>query len=390
MATSYSDISTNVDTGKGNINSSISDIKNISFAGVWSGSAYNNLSGALESVLSRMEKEKTNIETFSQAMTKLEKYKENKEKIAKLEEEIASIVIPTDDEKAAAEASSRKAALEREKQGLVDDNKTLRAEIESLLATITAISPEIRTITFDPNNYKDYMEYIEDLAELKSIYDTAGRLRMLGESDSLYNYYNVYDENGNLVMSGQDYVEGVIKDIQEKYSGREAAVNSAIAILSLAADKGIRLNYEHSGTDSDPYVRTSDVATGVDCNPFVSWCLDKGVPGGFQWRPVGNFTSIGKGYSYENWGNAKPGDVLCNGGHVTIILDNDPATGQFLIAEASGQVNGIRTKSVTYQTLRNNGYTCRDMTDIYNGTVDSNRWNDFYWVDKNTYVRDYI
>lgn len=390
MATSYGDISTNVDTGKGNINSSISDIKNVSFAGVWSGSAYDNLSGALESVLSRMEKEKTNIETFSQAMTKLEKYKENKEKIAKLEEEIASIVIPTDDEKAAAEASSRKAALEREKQGLVEDNKTLRAEIESLLATITAISPEIRTITFDPNNYKDYMEYIEDLAELKSIYDTAGRLRMLGESDSLYNYYNVYDENGNLVMSGKDYVEGVIKDIQEKYSGREAAVNSAIAILSLAADKGIRLNYEHSGTDGDPYVRTSDVATGVDCNPFVSWCLDKGVPGGFQWRPVGNFTSIGKGYSYENWSNAKPGDVLCNGGHVTIILDNDPATGQFLIAEASGQVNGIRTKSVTYQTLKNNGYTCRDMTDIYNGTVDSNRWNDFYWVNKNTYVRDYI
>lgn len=389
MAT-YGDVSTNMNTGMGDVDSSISNIKNISFAGVWSGKAYDNLSGALESTLSRVEKERTNLDTFSKAMEKLQKYKENKMKIEELTKEINAIVIPSDDEEAAAQAAAQKAALEAERSKLEAENKELRATIESLLGTITAISSEIEVIAFDLSNYKDYMEYIEDLAELKAKYDTAGYLRMLGAGDSLYNYYNVYDESGNLIMSGKDYVEGVIVDIQEKYSGREAAVNSAIAILALAADKGIRINYEHAGTTGKyPYVRTESVATGVDCNPFVSWCLDKGVPGGFQWRPVQNFKSIGTGYDYENWSQAKPGDVLCNGGHVTIILDNDPATGQFLIAEASGQVAGIRTKSVSYQTLRNNGYSCRDMTGIYNGTVDSNRW-DAFGIAPNTYQRTYV
>lgn len=388
MAT-YGDVSKSMNTGTGDIDGSITNIKNVSFEGVWSGSAYDNLSGALESTLTRVEKERTNLDTFSKAMEKLQKYKENKLKIEQLDKEIASISVPSDDEEAAAAAQAQIAALQAEKTKLENENKVLRSEIESLLGTITAISSEIEVIAFDLSNYKDYMEYIEDLAELKAKYDTAGYLRMLGQGDSLYNYYNVYDESGKLIMSGQEYVEGVILDIQEKYDGREAAVNSAIAMLALAADKGIRINYEHAGTNSNPYVKTSAVVSGVDCNPFVSWCLDKGVPGGFHWRPVQNFKSIGKGYDYENWSQAKPGDVLCNGGHVTIILDNDPATGQFLIAEASGQVAGIRTKSVTYQTLKNNGYSCRDMTDIYNGTVDTDRWKEFR-LDPNTYERTYV
>ncbi len=388
MAT-YSQISRNTVENGGTITNSLSNIKNISFEGVWSGNAYNNLSGALENVLSRANKESDNLETFSQAMTKLQTYKENKIRIEELAREIASIVIPDSEEDpdGAAAAAEKKRALEAEKTRLETENKVLRTEIESLLATITAISSEIKVINFNLENYKGYIEYIEDLAELKAKYDTAGLLRMLATGDSLYNYYNIYDDQGNLVMSGQDYVEGVIKDIYNKYDGREAAVNSAIAMLALASDVGIRINYQHKGTNSNPYVTTASVASGVDCNPFVSWCLDKGVPGGFQWRPVGNFTSIGTGYDYSNWGNAQPGDVLCNGGHVTIILDNDPATGQFLIAEASGQANGIRTKSVSYETLKNSGYTCRDMTEIYNGNVNTDRWEAF-GIDSSTFVRN--
>ncbi len=384
----YGDISKSVTTGGGTIGDSLSNIKNISFEGVWSGNAYNNLSGALENVLQRADKESTNLETFSKAMTKLQTYKENKIKIEELAREIASITIPDaeEDPEGAAAAAQRKADLEAEKARLEAENKTLRADIESQLGTITAISSEIKVINFDLENYKGYIEYIEDLAELKAKYDTAGLLRMLAKGDSLYNYYNIYDDQGNLIMSGQDYVEGVIRDIYNTYDGREAAVNSAIAMLALASDVGIRINYQHKGTTSNPYVTTASVASGVDCNPFVSWCLDKGVPDGFQWRPVGDFATIGTGYDYSNWGSAQPGDVLCNGGHVTIILDNDPATGQFLIAEASGQTNGIRTKSVSYETLKNNGYTCRDMTEIYNGTVDTDRWGAF-GIDPRTFER---
>ena len=125
-------------------------------------------------------------------------------------------------------------------------------------------------------------------------------------------------------ITGKAYVEGIILDIQKKYSGREAAVNAGLAILKLASDAGIKLNYEHAGTAGTyPYVRTSSVATGVDCNPYVSWGLDKGVDGGFQWRPVGSFKSVGTTIPYEEWYRAQPGDVVVSDGHVGIMVAID-------------------------------------------------------------------
>ena len=113
--TTYSDVSKNMNGGRGDIKSSVSEIKNVSFDGVWSGSAHKNLTGALETVLANADKQQTNLETFEQAMTKLQKYKENKIKIDELNAAISKIVIPTDDEEAAAAAAAQKAALEAER-----------------------------------------------------------------------------------------------------------------------------------------------------------------------------------------------------------------------------------------------------------------------------------
>ena len=72
----YSDVSKKMNSGISDVDNSVSNIKKVSFEGVWSGSAYDNLSGALESTISRADKERTNLDTFSQAMEKLQKYKE--------------------------------------------------------------------------------------------------------------------------------------------------------------------------------------------------------------------------------------------------------------------------------------------------------------------------
>lgn len=383
----YGTISVVLDGKINYMNGSLSGVKKLSFDGVWSGPAHDALTGSLDKTLANADTIEADLKTFSKAMNQLNKYKKNKEKIADLQLAISKITIP-DDEKGAEEAYAAIAELEKQIKALEDENKILRAEIEGLLSSIGSISSSVEAISYNFDSFDEYIKFIIDIYELKAIYEKSGALRMMGAGDSLYNYYNSYDENGNVIKgSGKAYVEGIILDIQEKYSGREASVNSALAILQLAANAGIKINYEHAGTSGyDPYVPTSAVATGVDCNPFVSWCLDKGVPGGFQWRPVGNFTSIGTGYS--DWTQAQPGDVLANGGHVSMIVENDVETGTFVIAEASGSLAGIRMKSVSYQYLKGNGYTCRDMSQIYNGTVNTDRWDAFSpYVNPSTFQR---
>ena len=199
-----------------------------------------------------------------------------------------------------------------------EENKTARANLNSLINSLSVsntqarstiintiskfdtVSSEIEVVTYNPFG-EDYGQFIVDVDAVVATYANNNRddnpadpLKILN-GGSLYDYYNQYDENGNVIEgSGKAYVEGIILDIRKKYSGRDAAVNSALAILQLAADKGIKIDYEHKGTAGiRPYVRTSDVASGVDCNPFVSWCVDKGVETGFQWRPVGSFRKIG-------------------------------------------------------------------------------------------------
>ena len=82
---------------------------------------------------------------------------------------------------------------------------------------------------------------------------------------------------------------------------------------------------------------------------------------------------------------------MANGGHVTMVVHNDPETGIITYMHASGQVNGITLTRSNYASLKNNGYTIRDMTNVYNGTEDTDRWAAFaQYVDPNTYQRDYV
>lgn len=359
------------------INDTATKIESISFDSVWSGGAHDNLTSSLKIVVNNLKNQDATLSSFCTGLTLLQSYKDNKEKIASLT--AAYNYLPNEEENA-----SQRSTLSSEINSITRVNNQLRKSITEIMDSIGVVSStDVKKVSINCD-----IEYAYEAQELKEIYNSG--LSKLGNRESLYTYYDQYDEDGNLVLSGKDYVEGVITNVQNNYSGREAAVNSALAMLQLAADKGVKLDYEHKGTTGiEPYVPTSQVASGVDCNPWTSWCVDKGTPGGFQWRPVESFKSVGE--TLDDWAKAQPGDVFVikndTQGHVGIIIENNPETGEFLCAEARGDELGIMTNTRTYKSMQSQGYQVQDMTNVYNGTENTNRAIFDQYVNWETYQR---
>ena len=369
----YSAIVATIKGKQSSISDTATNIESISFDSVWSGGAHDNLTSSLKTIIENLNTQDSNISSFCTGLILLQSYKDNKEKMETLQ--AALNYLPSGEEYA-----SESSSIQSQISSLSTTNSQLRTSITGLMNSISAASSadiNLVSLNFD-------MEYLYEAQDLLDIYKSG--LKKLGDGVSLYSYYDQYDEDGNLIVSGQDYVEGIITNIQNNYSGREAAVNCALAMLQLAADAGVKMDYEHKGTMGiEPYVPTSQVASGVDCNPFASWVVDKGTEGGFQWRPVGEFKSVGE--TLDDWTQAQPGDVFVSNGHVGIIIENDPETETFICAEASGSNVGIITQTRTYSSLKNNGYQIQDMTNVYNGTENTNRAIFDQYVDWDTYER---
>lgn len=369
---SYSKTSTNGNNEISNLDATEKRINNISFDLIWSGSAYSALTSKLGGVLQKIDNVKASLNKFFDALELLEQYKQNKEKIASLK--IQLFMLP-DTEKYAAE----RASLASQIAALEAQNQSLKSSINATMSSIIAIGSDVNFISHEVS-----FDYITSVEELLALYDYKltdeeraagiGILRQLKGSARLDSYYNKVDENGNVIEgSGYEYITGILDSVKTTYSGREAAVNTALVLLKLASDKGVKLDYKHQGTNQNPYVSTKYVMNGVDCNPWTAYCVDKGTPTRFQWRPVTGFFDVGTGIPYENWSNAQPGDVMVSQGHVGIIIENDPENNRFVVAEAKGQAVGIVLNYRSYNDLRGGGYSIRDMTEVYNGTENTDR-----------------
>lgn len=334
-----------------------SSIKTTAFSNVWFGSASSALVGTLGGLMSKVEVEKNNLNRYFTALNQLEVYKQNKKKINSLRSEL--FFIPDTEENA-----GRRASIMQQIAALQEENETIKNEIESVMNSISPISSQANAV-----NYGVGFNYITSISDLLNRYSgnlteeqkAAGLtyLRQLKGSQSLADYYS-YDE-----------IASTIRSIQATYSGREAAVNTALKLLEMAADKNVKLDYKHQGTDRNPYVSTAYVMNGVDCNPWTAYCVDKGTPTRFQWRPVTGFYSVGT--RLANWENAQPGDVMVCDGHVGLIIENDPANKKFVVAEAKGQAVGIVLDERSYSSLQGGGYSIMDMTNVYNGTENTDR-----------------
>ncbi len=210
--------------------------------------------------------------------------------------------------------------------------------------------------------------------------EQAGLIK-IGDHGSLYTRYDSVDENGQKIEgTGKEYVENIIDGISISYSGREASVNAVLTILKLAADKGVKLDYQHKGTsESSPTVSTEDVASGVDCNAFVSWALNFGTKEQFNWRHVGGIAECSTKIEHSL---SQPGDILyrrrnesffinskgkkvSRGDHIAIIIENNPKTEEIIYAEASGDNIGIILNKATYTQLTVLGMKAGDMSNLY-------------------------
>lgn len=334
-----------------------SAIKTTALSNVWIGSASSALVGTLTRLMNKLEVEKNNLNRYFNALNQLEVYKQNKKKINSLRSEL--FFIP-DTEKNA----GRRANIMQQIAALQEENEAIKNEIESVMNSISSISSQANAI-----NYGVEFNYITSVSDLLNRYNgtlteeqkAAGLtyLSQLKGAQSLANYYS-YDD-----------IAATIRSIQTTYSGREAAVNTALKLLEMAADKNVKLDYKHQGTNRNPYVSTAFVVNGVDCNPWTAYCVDKGTPTRFQWRPVTDFYSVGT--PLTNWANAQPGDVMVCSGHVGLIVENDPVNKKFVVAEAKGQAVGIVLDERSYSSLQGGGYSIMDMTNVYNGTENTDR-----------------
>ena len=334
----------------------ILNMNSVSFDG-WTGSAKGTYEGSFNTAMSNLETEFEKVAIFSELLAQVEVYKQRKEEIARLQSQLSSL---PDDEEYSAQRASLAAAI----SNLQAENEQLKAALNAAFGAFGGVGSKLSINMSNLEITSSQNATIKLEFDINSLLATFknGKLHYLNNGESLYDYYGG-DE------AGREYVRQVLAQIQSRYSGREAAVNSALALIQLCADAGIKIDYEHKGTlGVQPFVPTDEVASGVDCNPMASWIVDKGTPGGFVWRPVGEFKGVGE--TCTDWTLAQPGDVLVCDGHVATIVANDPANNQFITVESS---NGVEIKVRTYNAMKSGGYQVRDMTNVYNGTENTYR-----------------
>lgn len=289
------------------------------------------------------------------------------------------------------------------KSALSKKNKTFEEHTNILNSTITECAANLETIDTEIGNNVtthlssvDNLDFSNGLVEITSnelmLSDVIDEISDLGlfNSDNyatsdefltklhyylglklgLIGYKSLYDVS-NITP---DQMKAELAKIKAN-PGRDAVARAAMLIISVAADSGFKLNYGHHGTAADPHVPTSVITNvGVDCNAFVSWVLDKAVPGGLYWRSVEGFFGIGT--KITDYSTAKCGDIFVTKNsrerHVGVIIENNPTEGYYITAEARNSQDGICFVKRSYKSLQESGSQIRDLSNVYNGTEDPN------------------
>ncbi len=342
---SYSSIASSIRSKVSLLDSALSAVKGVSFDGLWSGDAYNTQTTNLKDSLSNISKQKDLALKLADALDKLQQYKDNKEKIESLQRTLSGLA-NTD------ENASTISDLRNQISKLQSSNNSLRSDIVAIVSGFSSVSTKYEIVTHEVSN--EYGEYVVDLYDMLMLFKS-GSLTKIPDSGkkSLYDYYSEAE------------VDARLAEIKSQYSGRDAAVNCALGIMDIAADIGLKLDYDWGGGHSnDPNV--DYVARGVDCSGFASWAINQGSAEYFRPRGTISLVNVGTKIPYED---AQKGDILVynNGGsgHVVMIVDNDPESQQFLVVEAAGSEKGVVMQTRSYSSLSGT-YQARDLSSIYN------------------------
>ena len=339
----YSTLATSIGNKKTELSTTVQNIENIQFDSIWTGGSSEKLTGDLKTILENIKSQEENITTFIAALQYLQTYKTNKERLQGLQVILNSTSNMVDD--------NSKSQLQSEISNLSSLNNSYRQSIKGLLSSITPISSTASLVNYTISG----TDYILDINEFYELFEN-NELTKIPDSgkSSLYDYYS------------KEEVEAVLANIKENYSGREATVNSALAIMKLASDAGVKLDYDWGGGHST-VTSTDSVATGVDCSAFASWAINQGSTETFSTRTTSGLINTGTKIDYSD---AQVGDILVyrsgDSGHVVLVVENNPETETFLVAEANGSSEGVILKERSYSSLQSGAYQARDLTSIYN------------------------
>jgi hypothetical protein len=343
---SYSSIAAEIRKNVNEMKSLTTNVKSIDFDNIWSGDAHSKLTSNLEHVVSKSNAECTNLSNFATALDLLESYRTKKNYMDECKKRLSSL---SSDEK----YDKQRADLSKEISNLESELSSLKSRIQAMIKfSANTADYELVTYQTDTSTYKDFT-YLYDFENLMQLNRT-GRLKLFNweqGKETLYDYYS------------KEYVDSVLAEIKDQYSGREAAVNCTLAMIQLAADVGKKLTYDGS---LDIY----DIGVKSDCAVFASWGVNQGTRyGDFDKKNVLNLYRSGTEYKYYE--EALPGDVLVHFGadrtsyHAIFLVKNDTDNKVVTIAEAGGSSIGVRIREMEYKELQERHYRAVSMSQYY-------------------------
>jgi len=350
---SYASIASDVTSANSSYISYVSsNFKTDSLSSIWSGGAATTLLNDVKTVLDNVTENSNNVSSFTTALNKLDEYKQKKELLDSDNEKMESYRTqlrntPNDEYNRTTieRLNSNISSLQTEITNLTTEKSNLKKTIVDALNSITSISSTIQAVS-SVDVSGDLDGYVVNLYDLLSDFQSGKLSNMNG---SLYNYYS------------QEEVQSTLDKVQQQYSGRDAAVNSALSVMSLASQKGVKLDYVWGGGHHSGSATINDVAQGTDCSGFVSWAVDQGTSSSFQSMTTSGLINQGQQVNYEN---AKRGDILVSGGHAILIVDNDANSKNFLVAEASTPSVGVVLRTRSYSSIYGE-YQARDLSSLY-------------------------
>ena len=343
---SYKEIANTIKTKLNNFVVAVTAIDYNCFDTVWQGDAHTNLKTKLKSTVDNYNIEAKQINEFILVLEQLQQYKDNKEKLTSLQSSLSNLDNTTEN---ANTINSLKSSI----SSLENVNSVIKSEINKYLASFNEVSTNFEVITYEPTT--DYVDYIVDLNSLYSLF-ASDSLKQIpdGSRQSLYDYYS------------KELVYEKMAEIQSQYSGRNAAVNSALGIIQMAAEVNKKLNYTlRRGTNS--LMTLDEVVSGADCCTFASWAISRGSDKVDKTFSTSEFVNLGTKIDYSQ---AQVGDVFTlkysgRGGHVMLVVENHPETNSALVAEAGGEDRGVVLTEIKYSVLQDKKYSARDLTEFY-------------------------
>ena len=348
----YSSIASGIKTDGSSINSDSSSIgTSFSFG---SDETFESLFSKLKSVKSEIESQYSTLNEFAEILKKVDQYIDAKDNVSTLNSEnsrLRSQVAGLDSKNDAATIASLNSNIRSNESKIASLEGTMN-EIKNAANSfnVAAVNKEYEVL--EPETPEDLSDLSFDIEDLLSKFKS-GSLSKIADGDSLYNYYN------------KDEVVNYINEIKKEYSGRQAAVYSALAVIDLAVKAGGKLDYDWGGGHNNAYTTLDDVAAGTDCSAFASWAVNQGTDNSFYTQTSETLISSG---TAEDLSSAKPGDLLVrysNGsGHVYFVVENNTEAGKFIVAEAYSQSVGVQLSEHAYSEL-SGVYSARDMSAVY-------------------------